>query len=155
MSSLLDLVKAAKASDNPGPLVEAIPYVRWLGVTIETVREGTEAPSELLGRMSYHPELIGNASVPALHGGTIGALLEITAIFEVLWRMETAVLPKTIGITVQYLRPGRPMDVFARARLTRQGRRVANVRAEAWQDDPTRPIAAANGQFLVLGSDGV
>ena len=29
------------------------------------------------------------------------------------------------------------------------GRRVVNVRAVAWQRDPTRPIAAANAHFLL------
>ena len=28
-------------------------------------------------------------------------------------------------------------------RVTRAGRRIANVSAEAWQDDPARPIASA------------
>ena len=53
------------------------------------------------------------------------------------------------GLTVEYLRSGRPVDTFARGVPTRQGRRVANVRVEAWQDDRSRPIAVASAHFLV------
>ena len=97
--------------------------------------------------------LIGNAALPALHGGSLGALLESTAHFQLLWDAETVVLPKTIDITVDYLRTGRPVDSWARAIITRQGRRVANVRVEAWQEDRARPIAIAHGHFLILPAD--
>lgn len=145
--SLIELLAAARAAGDPGRLAEAIPYARWLGLAFQADGPG------LLARLRFHDDLVGNASVPALHGGTIGALLESTAIFEVLWRMETAVLPKTITFTVDYLRPAKLQDVHARATVTRQGRRVANVRAEAWQDDPARPVATANAIFLVLPSE--
>lgn len=144
MSALLESIRGAKAAGDPNRIAAAIPYARWLGFEVELVE------SELRGRLRFSPPLIGNASLPALHGGTLGALLESTAIVEVLWRMETLILPKTITITIDFLRPGRPVDVQARAIVTRQGRRVANVRAEAWQEDPARPIATANALFLVL-----
>jgi acyl-coenzyme A thioesterase PaaI-like protein len=41
------------------------------------------------------------------------------------------------------------VETFARAIITKHGRRVANVRAEAWQDDPARPVAAAHAHFLL------
>jgi Fe-S cluster assembly protein SufB len=37
--------------------------------------------------------------------------------------------------------------------VTKRGRRVINVRAEAWQDDRARPIATAFAHFLVLGAE--
>jgi acyl-coenzyme A thioesterase PaaI-like protein len=33
--------------------------------------------------------------------------------------------------------------------VTKHGRRVCNVRAEAWQEDRARPIATLHGHFLV------
>jgi acyl-coenzyme A thioesterase PaaI-like protein len=45
------------------------------------------------------------------------------------------------------------MDTYGRAEITKQGRRVATVRAEAWQDDRSRPIAAAHGHFLLQAAD--
>lgn len=55
--------------------------------------------------------------------------------------------PKTISITVDYLRSARPTDTFVRAEVVRHGRRVATVRSLAWQDDPTKPVATANVQL--------
>ena len=100
--------------------------------------------------MRFADHLIGNPTLPALHGGTLGALLESAAIFELLWRAETIVLPKTITITVDYLRSGGPVDTHARGVITRHGRRVANVRVEAWQADRATPVATAHANLLVM-----
>jgi acyl-coenzyme A thioesterase PaaI-like protein len=67
-----------------------------------------------------------------------------------LWRAETIVLPKTITITVDYLRSAGAVDTHARGVITRQGRRVANVRVEAWQADRASPVASAHAIFMVM-----
>lgn len=141
--SLLDLVAEARRSGDVTGLGAATPYTRYMNIAPEN------STGELLTRMHYDPKLIGNIMLPALHGGTIGALLEAAAIFQVLWEIETIAVPKIITITVDYLRSGRPVDTLARAVLTKQGRRVVNVAVEAWQDDRSRPIASANAHFLV------
>jgi acyl-coenzyme A thioesterase PaaI-like protein len=148
MSGLLELIAKAKQTGDYAPLFQAIPYARFLGISGE-VRNG-----ELVGKLVYSDALIGNPVLPALHGGTIGALLESTAIFLLFWEAQTVILPKTINITVAYLRPGGPADTYARAVVTKQGRRIASVRAEAWQEDAARPIATAVANFLVTPADG-
>jgi uncharacterized protein (TIGR00369 family) len=140
---LRDAVLAVRESGDFGPLQEAIPYVRFMGITAEL------ADGDVRGRMQYSEHLVGNANVPALHGGTLGALMESTAIFKLLWHGETEAVPKTINITVEYLRAARPQDVFAKAVFTRRGRRVANVRVFAYQDDPDKPVAVATAHFLL------
>lgn len=144
MSKALDLIAQCKASGDWSPLVGAIPYARFLGLSIE------HQPAGLVCKMSYADHLVGNPVLPALHGGTLGALLESTAIFQLMWESETVLLPKTINITVDYLRSARPVDTYARGIITKHGRRVMNVRAEAWQEDPAKPIATATAHFLVV-----
>lgn len=141
---LRDAVLAVRESGDFGPLQEAIPYARFMGISAELV------DNDVLGRMRYSDHLVGNANVPALHGGTLGALMESTAIFKLLWRGETEAIPKTINITVEYLRGAGPQDVLARAVFTRHGRRVANVRVFAYQDDPDKPVAVATAHFLLV-----
>ncbi|MFW6051240.1 MAG: PaaI family thioesterase [Myxococcota bacterium] len=147
MKTLLDRIERARRTGDFAPVLDAVPYARFLGIEVDTT-EG-----RLTGRLRYAEHLIGNATIPALHGGTIGALLESTAIFKLLWEADTFRVPKTINITVEYLRTGKPVDTYARGEITRLGRRVANVRTTAWQEDPDKPIAAAHGHFLLIPTE--
>jgi acyl-coenzyme A thioesterase PaaI-like protein len=142
--TLIDTFDAAKRAGNYQAFVDAVPYARFLNLT------AGEIDGELVTTMRYGDHLIGNPALPALHGGTLGALLESAAIFELLWRAETIVLPKTITLTVDYLRSGGPVDTHARGIVTRHGRRVTNVRMEAWQGDRSTPVATAHAIFLVM-----
>lgn len=146
--TLIERLTEAKRTGDYNALHEAIPYARFLGLTAAL----DPARDELITTLRYGDHLIGNPSIPALHGGTLGALLESAAIFELLWRAETVVLPKTITFTIDYLRSGAPVDTHARGIVTRQGRRVTNVRMEAWQGDRTAPVATAHAIFLVMRS---
>lgn len=141
--SLVDQLAAAKAAHDTQGLVALVPYARYLGL------EAAWVGDELITTMRYAPHLIGNPALPALHGGTLGALLESAAVFELLWRSETVVLPKTITLTIDYLRSGAPADTHAVGVVTRQGRRVTNVHVEAWQADRAAPVASAHAIFLV------
>ena len=141
--NLRERLDHARTTGDFDPLLEAIPYARFLGFTV--MRDG----SDLIGKMSYADHLVGNAKVQALHGGTLGALLELTAVCKLLSVGDSVAVPKTVNITVEYLRTGRMPDTFARATVTRHGRRVANVRVLAYQDDPSKPVPAANAHFLL------
>ncbi len=89
------------------------------------------------------------STLPAIHGGAIGAFLELTSLIQLLFNTQCESLPKTVDVSIDYLRSGRPVETFGRAVVTRQGRRVANVRAEIWQDEFNKPIAASHGHFLL------
>jgi len=130
-------------SGDPAKLMEAIPYCRHLGITT-SVENGA-----LLLTMPFAQRLIGNPALPALHGGVIGSLLETAAIAQVIYEIRGERLPKPVDITVDYLRSGRAVDSYARARIARQGKRVVNVHAEMWQEDEAKPVAALRGHFLL------
>ena len=142
----------ARPTPDIDALMQAIPYARYLGITVD------QRGNEITTVLHFSQHLIGNPVLPALHGGVIGAFLETTAIAQLAFEFaagdaSAAALPKPIGLTIDYLRSGRPMDTYGRAEITKQGRRVATVRAEAWQDDRSRPIAAAHGHFLLQAAD--
>ena len=146
-SSLIKRLDEARRKGTVSRLAEAIPYAKWMGIAPENTT------GELLTRMRYHESLIGNTHLPAIHGGTLGALLEMAAIFHLLWETEAQTVPKIVNITVDYLRSAGPRDVIAAAKVTKQGRRMVNVFAEAWQDDRSRPVASASAHFLVQSDD--
>ena len=145
-------------------IVNQVPYIDFLGVSFD--RHG----DQLTATMAFHDDLIGNPTLPALHGGATAAFLEVTAIIGLAWtslwdEIEREVLdieavqsgdlalPKTIDFTVDYLRPGLPRDAYARARVNRSGRRYASVHVEAWQDNRERLFAQASGHFLMPQRD--
>ena len=120
-----------------------IPYASFLGVRAELWGD------ELTLVMPYGEHLVGNPLLPALHGGVVGALMELTALTQLAIASQSQQFPKTIDIGVDYLRSGKALDTYARARVVKIGRRVANVQAEAWQGQRSHPIAAMHGHFLV------
>ena len=142
-------------------LIDSIPYISFLGVNFD--RRG----DEITAILPYKDELIGNPSLPALHGGSIAAFLEISAIIGLSWaqiwhqiegsgfgadylgEVGNFTLPKTIDFSVDYLRSGLPRDSYARAKVNRAGRRYASVHVEAWQDNRGKLFAQGTGHFLM------
>jgi len=144
---LADIIAEAHRRHDFGGLVEAIPYARFLGITV------AERDGDLIAQLAFDAKLIGNPMLPAIHGGVIGAFLETAAIMKLLWTRESVHVPKTITVTIDYLRSAGPYPTYARGIITKLGSRVANVRTEAWQADPTKPVAAANANFLVTPAE--
>lgn len=140
---LLSELRAEGRGRDMAAVLEAIPYARFLGIQVDV------KGNELTTIMPFREELIGNVRLPALHGGTIGALLEITATIQLLYDTSCERLPKTIDLSVDFLRSGRPRATYGRAIVTRHGRRVANVRSEIWQEERARPIGVSHGHFLL------
>ena len=142
----MDVLKRASAegrAPDPAALLAATPYCRHLGLSVESAGEG------LVLLMPFAPHLIGNPVLPALHGGVIGSFLETAAIAQMIWELGGGRLPKPIDITIDYLRSGRAVDTRAQARIAKLGRRVVNVHAELWQEDPGKPVASLRGHFLL------
>jgi uncharacterized protein (TIGR00369 family) len=115
------------------------PYAAMLGLR----REGAVLV------MPFELRLIGSPG--RLHGGAVAGLMEIAANIAVRDALagEQAQL-KPVNVTVDYLREGAPHDTYAEAVIQRIGRRVANVRVEAWQADRSRLIAAARMNILIV-----
>ncbi|GAB4483487.1 MAG: hypothetical protein OHK0018_15180 [Erythrobacter tepidarius] len=121
-------------------------YARSLGISIV----GEEAGMPLLS-VDFGPNVEGR---PAhFHGGATAGLLETAgyaALHSALLAAGRNPQLKPINITVQYLAAGKSQASFALGRITRLGRRNANVSVEAWQDDRTRPIATAVMNILMV-----
>jgi uncharacterized protein (TIGR00369 family) len=142
MRILAELREQGRAQDMQA-LVDHLPYARFLGIGVD--RKGNEITTIL----PFSDHLVGNTRLRALHGGVIGAFLEITSIVQLLFDTSCERLPKTIDISIDYLRSGRPVETYGRAIVTRHGRRVANVRTEIWQESRSAPVAASHGHFLL------
>jgi len=131
------------AVEHLNSILEAIPYARFLGVRAEI------AGDEMTAILPYADRLIGNPLLPALHGGVTGAFMEMTAMAQLAVSERRERLPRPIGVTVEYLRSGKPLTTYARATVKKVGRRIANVHVEAWQEARSAPIAYLQAHFLL------
>jgi uncharacterized protein (TIGR00369 family) len=138
-ATLAETLREAHRRGDHRSIAGAIPYLGLLGIEVEG-----EAHEPLILRMSYAPSLRGAG---ALHGGALAGLLESSAFLEVLVRGETDRWPRLITFSVQYLRPGKLRDTHAESAISRQGRRVAIVQAQAWQEDRRLLVATAQATF--------
>ncbi|MGF1613507.1 MAG: PaaI family thioesterase [Gammaproteobacteria bacterium] len=140
---MLKTIESLKASGNMAAINQLIPYAATVGL------EAFMDEGGLVTVLRYRESNIGNFILRAVHGGVVGALLEHAAILHLLSETELKVLPKMINLSVDFLRPCLVGDTYARGRVIKQGRRIVNVRAEAWQENPERPVAAAHAHFLL------
>ena len=130
-------------SDASRHILQSMPFARFLNLSLEL------AGNELTIKLPFDDKLIGNPVLPALHGGVIGAFMEMTAMMQLSVSENYSHLPKPINVSVQYLRSGKALDTFARAHLNRVGRSIANVEVVAWQDNKNLPIATLQSHFLL------
>lgn len=147
MTAIHDAIRRVRESGDFGPLCAAIPYARFLGLSLRVVEDHVQ------GTLAFLPTNEGNPRVHALHGGTIGALLEFTAIGHVIHVSPTLAVPKTINLTIEYLRSADLVDTFARCKVERIGKRIAVIRAVAYQGDAAKPVATATAHFLLSPPD--
>ena len=131
-------------SAEPDKLLSA--YSRSLGIAVH------EIGGDSLPVLTVDFSSIIEGRPGAFHGGATSGLLE-TAGYAVLRAalIEKKLDPqlKPINITVQFLSAGKQKKTYALGRITRLGRRNANVTVEAWQDDRSRPIATAVMNILM------
>ncbi|MBT6115541.1 MAG: PaaI family thioesterase [Porticoccaceae bacterium] len=135
-------VGAARQECDPQSLLDMIPYAAFIGAQAKVDDQ------RLLYWLDKRASNIGNPSLPAIHGGVIGGFLELAAAIEIIYSLDVAEVPKVVDFSLDYLRPGRYKTIYASCKVMRQGKKLVNVSAKAWQDDEQTPIAAARCHFL-------
>lgn len=121
------------------------PYADSMGIEVEGEEDGFPVLA-----LPFHSNVEGRPGV--LHGGATSGLLETAgyaALRTELARMKRDAQLKPINITVQFLSAAKEKTTYARGRVTRAGRRNANIAVEAWQDDRVRPVATAVMNVLI------
>ena len=141
--TLSDLIHQEPNTETLQLWIKKVPYAAFLGIKAD-LRD-----DKLLFILPENKKLIGNPSLPAIHGGVVGAFMEQAAAFHLIAKMDKPVLPKIIDFSLDYLRPARLRDTYAQCLLTRQGRYIANISITAWQEQIEKPNAIARAHFLL------
>lgn len=132
-------------ADIDAPHGRLTPYAHSLGISVDRMEDGVPVLA-----VDFSNAVEGRPG--ALHGGAISGLLETAgyaALRGELERIERQARLKPINITVEFLSAGKSRPTFSKARITKLGRRTANLVVEAWQDNRDRPIASAVMNVMV------
>ncbi|WP_455373077.1 PaaI family thioesterase [Limibacillus halophilus] len=123
-----------------------VPHVKALGITVEDF----EGP-ELLMRLPYAVELVGDPDSGVLHGGAVTTLIDSACGLGVIAALETPRPVATLDLRIDYLRPAEAgRDLYCRAACYRVTRQVAFARASAFHlGEEEEPVAAALGSFML------
>lgn len=140
---LRESLTSGRASGDMGVWLEWIPYAQHIGVTVS----GSEQAALFVLEPRQHN--IGNFMLPALHGGVVAAFMETSAALSALHTAREPRLPRMVDVTLDYLRSAKVQPTYARCWIEREGKRMANVKVKAWQDDEDHPVASARVNFLL------
>ena len=138
---MIDSIRKLKSEGQFGHVNSLIPYAGFVDLGVKIVEGQT------LSVLRKKDSNIGNTNIPAVHGGVVGAALEHAAIIELLHALDLDEMPRVINISIDYLRPVLADDLWLQAFIVRRGRRIANVRCEAWQDDREKLVAQSHANF--------
>ena len=141
---------------------QGIPFNRFMGLLVERIAHG-----EAVIRIPWRDEFIGDPFRPALHGGVVSTLIDVTggaACFAALTSYKDRV--STVDLRVDYLRPVTKLDLICLAKVVRMGNRVASVQmvvhagelpdgasADATPAEGSEPIATGRAVYNVSRAD--
>jgi acyl-coenzyme A thioesterase PaaI-like protein len=128
-------------------VIAATPYLVFLGLRCDP-----SGPTIVLGGEERH---MGDHRRRTVHGGVMAAFLEAAGFVHLAASSDPPVPGiKAVDFTTDLLREAALVDTHARVVVVRRGRRIANVRVEAWQDEPDRPVAVGHGNYLLEPAPG-
>lgn len=119
---------------------EKIPYVKFLGIQLEEIDNGSAV---LVLEIDEH--LKRNNGIA--HGGAIASLIDTATAFATLSVLQASERSTTVDLTINFLRPLTGGHARAKANIIRAGRRILTVSAEVF-DDAGKLIATAISTYI-------
>ena len=103
----------------------------------------------------WREDLVGDPDTQVIAGGVVTSLLDHTcglAISSAAASARGMFGTATLDLRIDYMRPARPrLGVTAEAHCYKLTRTIGFVRAEAWDEDRSDPIATAQAAFALTG----
>ena len=138
-------LKAGEKARIAKQFIEAIPFSKALGMTLDDIGDGFAVIS-----MPWSEALIGDPRTGVIHGGAVSALMDTCGGAAVMSHPGAPAGTATIDLRIDYMRPATPgQRITARAECYNVTRSVGFVRASAFDADADRPVATAAGAFTV------
>jgi uncharacterized protein (TIGR00369 family) len=113
---------------------------RWVGREAERIRIA----------VPWREDLVGDPETGVLAGGLVTALLDHAGGLAIWAKMGEFRPVATLDLRVDYMRAAEPRrELLAEARCYRLTSSIAFVRAWAFEDDPSDPVAAAQAAYML------
>jgi uncharacterized protein (TIGR00369 family) len=114
------------------------PYARTMGFEVSR-----DADGRLVLAMANSISKHGRPGF--IHGGALAGMLETIAYMTLGEALGEGDRPqmRPVNVTITFMRGAGEQTTYARATIERLGKRIANIEAMAWQDDPAKPVAQA------------
>ena len=99
--------------------------------------------------LKWHQSLVGNAETDVLHGGVVTAMIDETAGAHRCWQPSiNSLSPRLICGSIICALPRHAKTSIAR-RMLSPDRAYRFFNAQAFNDDPAKPIAVGTGTFML------
>ena len=122
-----------------------VPVHAFLGVTLKEAKLGYALLS-----LPFRPELVGDPRTNRWHGGIIAALLDsaggAAAITTLTSEQDQC---SSIDLRVDYLWPGKPLDLLAEGRVVRDGSSVLFATMKAWHPETGEVVTEGKAVYRV------
>jgi uncharacterized protein (TIGR00369 family) len=101
-------------------------------------------------RVPWRPDLVGDPDTGVLAGGLVTTLLDHIGGLAVWTAMAEFQPIATLDLRVDYMRAAHPrVDLLAQGKCYRLTPTIAFVRAWAFEEDPSDPVAAAQSAYVL------
>jgi uncharacterized protein (TIGR00369 family) len=125
---------------------EQTPHNRYLGLRLSSV-----GPGEATCALPYSAALVGDSDAATLHGGVITALMDVASGAAVCMELGRLRSMATLEMRIDSLRPPTSgQSLSARAHCYRVAGSTAFVRALAYDEDTSGPVAASQGTYMLM-----
>jgi uncharacterized protein (TIGR00369 family) len=134
-----------------GPhLILGAPQAKALGCEVLAIEH-----AEATLRLPYREDLVGDPDTGVIAGGVVTTLLDHTCGQAVWAAMSEYTSIATLDLRIDYMRPAEPgLAITAHAHCYKLTRSVAFVRAQAYDKDPSDPVATAQAAFMLDSNGG-
>ncbi|MES2503542.1 MAG: hotdog fold thioesterase [Myxococcota bacterium] len=103
------------------------PFNNWMKLQMEALEPGFAKI-----RLPWSDSLIGDPTVPRIHGGILASLIDATGGAACMSKLGPEDSISTIDLQVNYIEPGSPGDFVCDAHVVRVGGRIGVARMEVY-----------------------
>jgi acyl-coenzyme A thioesterase PaaI-like protein len=127
--------------------LKAIPFANHLGIRLVDSSNG----AEVIFHLPFAQRLIGNVTLPAIHGGIVASFMQ-TAALAMTFSLREDIPPKMVDFSLDFLSSAGPSDLYAQCVMHRVGKRIASLGIRCWQGSPDAPVALGRAHLFIAQS---